>query len=232
MEKTCQPAATESGQISEEVAARRRELFDKYVTPNLRMVYKLCVKYSFDTDDVQDNYVDVLTNMYRYIETYNPDMSIQTWLHIVTKRQVYDLNQRNQRYRDTLSHDKDVHDMEDDGLDDAPWDGKGAMTLDNYRELYSDDVLYALDQLKPQHRRALLLQQAGYRLKEIAEIEYANGALVSKNIETVKSRLFIARHELKKLLTRDGRRRTDDDEDQDAVHGDTAEDTGQLFQVP
>ena len=56
------------------------------------------------------------------------------------------------------------------------------MGIDNYQELYSDDVLAALKQLKPQYRSALLYQQAGYKLKEIAEIEYRNGALESRNI--------------------------------------------------
>lgn len=79
------------------------------------------------------------------------------------------------------------------------------MGIDNYRELYNDDILNALDQLKPQYRRALLYQQAGYRLKEIAEIEYRNGALESRNIETIKSRLFLARQTLQQLLTRDGK---------------------------
>lgn len=79
------------------------------------------------------------------------------------------------------------------------------MGIDNYQELYSDDVLAALKQLKPQYRSALLYQQAGYKLKEIAEIEYRNGALESRNIETVKSRLFLARQQLQQLLTRDGK---------------------------
>ena len=51
------------------------------------------------------------------------------------------------------------------------------------------------------------------RLKEIAEIEYRNGALESRNIETVKSRLFLARQQLQQLLTRDGKRRTTDETD-------------------
>ena len=51
--------------------------------------------------------------------------------------------------------------------------------------------LAALKQLKPQYRSALLYQQAGYKLKEIAEIEYRNGALESRNIETVKKSIIL-----------------------------------------
>lgn len=39
------------------------------------------------------------------------------------------------------------------------------------------------------------------------EITYRNGTLQAKNVETVKSRLFLAKAQLRKLLTRDGEKR-------------------------
>lgn len=178
------------------------------------MIYKLCMRYTFNPNDTQDNYVEVLTNMYKYIESYDSKRSIHTWLHIVTKRCVFDMDQRRKRQQDMLNDDNDVDSfsVSNDFIEIGEVSA-GAMSIDNYRELYSDDVLYALDQLKPQYKRALLLQQAGYKLKEIAEIEYRNGALDSRNIETVKSRLFLARQQLQQLLTRDGKRRTTEETD-------------------
>lgn len=178
------------------------------------MIYKLCMRYTFNPNDTQDNYVEVLTNMYKYIESYDSKRSIHTWLHIVTKRCVFDMDQRRKRQQDMLNDDNDVDSfsVSNDFIEIGEVSA-GAMSIDNYRELYSDDVLYALDQLKPQYKRALLLQQAGYKLKEIAEIEYRNGALDSRNIETVKSRLFLARQQLQQLLTRDGKRRTAEETD-------------------
>lgn len=178
------------------------------------MIYKLCMRYTFNPNDTQDNYVEVLTNMYKYIESYDSKRSIHTWLHIVTKRCVFDMDQRRKRQQDMLNDDNDVDSFSvSNDFTEIGEVSAGAMSIDNYRELYSDDVLYALDQLKPQYKRALLLQQAGYKLKEIAEIEYRNGALDSRNIETVKSRLFLARQQLQQLLTRDGKRRTTEETD-------------------
>lgn len=54
------------------------------------------------------------------------------------------------------------------------------MGMDNYREFYNDDILWALDRLKPIYREALLLQQAGYKLGEIMEITYNNGTLQTR----------------------------------------------------
>lgn len=173
------------------------------------MIYKLCIRYTFNPNDTEDNYIEVLTNMYKYIESYDTERSIHTWLHIVTKRCVFDLDQRRKRQQDMLNDDNDIDSISVfDGFTETRKVSHRAMNINNYRELYSDDVLDALNQLKPQYKRALLLQQSGYKLKEIAEIEYRNGALDSRNIDTVKSRLFLARQQLQQLLTRDGKRRT------------------------
>ena len=76
--------------------------------------------------------------------------------------------------------------------------------LDNYRQYYNDDILEALDQLAPIHKEALLLQQAGYKLEEIVEISFQNGNLKSKNMDTIKSRIFLAKKQMRTLITRDG----------------------------
>lgn len=178
------------------------------------MIYKLCIKYTANPEDIRDNYTEVLINMYKYIETYDSGRSIQTWLHIVTKRCVFDLDQKRQKYQNMWNRDNEADTFTNDmDADDMEHTSYRAMNLSNYKEFYNDDILDALEQLKPSYKRALLLQQAGYKLKEIAEIEYKNGALESRNIETVKSRLFLARQQLQQLLTRDGNRRTTEETD-------------------
>lgn len=206
-------------ETSPEVIARRHELYNRYVAPYYNMIYKLCIKYSHRPCDVQENYTEVLANFYRRIETYDPTRPIHAWLHTVTKRQVWALEKRRQAHIDKGNDDYDTDDFADSIPDDSHISGK-AMSIDNYRDLYSDDVLSVLDELKPIHRDALLLQQAGYNVNEIAEIEHQRGNLKSKNIETVKSRLFFARQYLQHNLTKDGERipHTSDDE---IVYGDS-----------
>ena len=41
------------------------------------------------------------------------------------------------------------------------------------------------------------------------EITYNNGTLQTRNVETVKSRIFLAKTQLRKLLTRDGEKSMD-----------------------
>lgn len=208
MEKTHSSINTGRG-ISDEVAKKRRALFAQYVEPYKNMIYKLCIDYTYHSCNVEENYNAVLANMYRYIETYDTSMSIHTWLHIVTKRHVYKIEEKRQKRENMKDRDNDIESYPTACLSDVEHEGGcNGITVDNYREYFGDEILDALDSLKPQLKRALIYQFVGYDLKEIAEFEYQNGALESRNINTVKSRLFLARKELQKLLTRDGKRRT------------------------
>lgn len=196
------------------VADRRNALFQQYVAPFYNMIYKLCIKYSFSSHDVEDNYTEVLVNFFRMIESYDPNRPIRTWLHICTKRHVYALERKRQVKSIPICDDNDIDTFEDLLPCDNEHISENTMGIDNYRELYSDDVLSVLDELKPIHRDAFLLQMAGHSLKEIAEIAHRNGTLKSKNIETIKSRLFLARQYLKRHLTRSGDRIPDTTDDE------------------
>lgn len=207
-------------ELDPEVARKRNELFAKYVTPYYNMIYKLVMNYTYNSCDVEENYNEVLINFFRRIETYDPERSIHTWLHIVTKRMVMELERRRKRH-DNKNYDKSIESYEDCGDEEIlrphifsavsanECVSSNCMGLENYRQFYNDDILDVLDSMKPIHRDAILLQEAGYSLKEIVDIEYKKGTLKSRNIETVKSRLFLARQFLKKNLTRNGERITD-----------------------
>jgi RNA polymerase sigma factor (sigma-70 family) len=192
--------------LNSKSVANRHKLFKKYVEPNFNLIYKLCIKYTFCGSDVEDNFNEVLINFYKYIETYDTSKSIQTWLHIVTKRFINDMNHRNSRFK--RNDDIDISQITNFHIGEGQ-DDELNMQEGNYRELYNDDILNALEQLRPIYREALLLQQAGYKLNEIMEIAYKNGSLKTKNIETVKSRLFLAKQQMRELISRDGEKRTD-----------------------
>lgn len=208
MEASVQPTEERfDREVTEEVIARRRKLFDKYVKPHLNLIYWCCKQYSDHYSNVEENYTQSLTNLFRGIETYDPEKPIATWLHFVTKRFVWNLNKR--RYED-LNHKDDSVDLSYcmGDLDESETTWK-SLTPHNFTEFYNDDILAILNELKPMYRDALILQQAGYTLAEIADIEHDRGRLEPRNIDTVKSRLFVARQYMRERLTRDGKRKTD-----------------------
>lgn len=188
-------------ELNPEVAERRNELFNRYIMPHLNLVYWLCIKYSDDPENVEENYTCSLTNIFRGIETYNPEMPIATWIHIVTKRYVLNLNKG--RHGDASRRDRtDDIGCFCDTYTAATREEPSYRCMDetNYREFYSDGILEALDKMNPVYRDALILQQAGYSMTEIAAIEYEKGTLKSQNVDTVKSRLFQARKQIREHL--------------------------------
>jgi DNA-directed RNA polymerase specialized sigma24 family protein len=203
--KVCKPVISDP-ELDPKVAETRNLLFEKYVTPYLNMIYKLCIKYTYNPSNVKENYTEVLVNFYRSIETYDPQRSILTWLHIVTKRHVASL-ERKRKTENNRNYDTDIELYDDEAAESET--GNGATDISNYRELYSDDVLMILESMKSIHRDPLLLQMSGYLLKEIVDIEFKKGTLKTRNIETIKSRLFFARNYMKDRLTRDGKRKRD-----------------------
>ena len=183
---------------------RRTELFNRYILPNRNLVYRLCIRYTFLQEDIADNYNEVLVNFFKYIATYDPRRCILNWIHIVTKRFVMEQNRRHGRL--PVSESVDVFKLAPSLSNEDETHGN-AMGMDNYREFYNDDILAALDQLKPIYREALLLQQAGYKLEEIVEISYRNGNMKSRSMDTMKSRIFLAKQQMRKLITPDGEKR-------------------------
>lgn len=182
----------------------RTELFNRYILPNRNLVYRLCIRYTFLQENIADNYSEALVNFFRYITTYDPQRSLLNWIHIVTKRFVMEQNRRHGRL--PVSENADVFKLAASLSDEDETHGN-AMGIDNYREFYNDDILAALDQLKPIYREALLLQQAGYKLEEIVEISYRNGNMKSRSMDTMKSRIFLAKQQMRKLITPDGEKR-------------------------
>lgn len=187
-----------------EVIARRTELFNRYILPFTNMIFKLCAKYSANSNDVQENYSEALTNFYRRIETYDSSRPIRAWIHTCVKHQVWASDRRRQVHNNK-DFDNDIEDYEEELIDDDHV-SSNVMGVDNWKEMYSQDIVEVIEELPARHRNALILQEAGYSLREIAEIEYANGLLKTLSMDTIKSRLRFARQHLKNNITRDGTR--------------------------
>lgn len=188
--------------LSEESVKRRTELLKKYILPHRNLIYKMCIQFSWNKEDIEDNYNEALVNFFRYIESYDSERSVKTWIYAVTKRLLADLNGR-YRHRIKSKESADVQSIAG-VVSDEDTHGENWLGMENYRQYYNDDILAALDQLKPVYREALLLQQSGYKLGEIMEISYHNGTLKNRNVETIKSRLFLAKSQMRSLLTRNG----------------------------
>ena len=112
MERKVCEAEEYDREVDPEVARRRNELFQQYVMPFQNMIYKLVMNYTYDSWNVEENYNEVLINFFRRIETYDTSRPIRTWLHIVTKRMVAELERRRKRH-DNKNYDRSIESYED-----------------------------------------------------------------------------------------------------------------------
>ena len=174
---------------------RKGELFNKYIKPYYDFIRRLCERYTASKHDVDENFNDVLLNLYIYIETYDESRDLKTWLHVVTKRYVFGVNKRRMQYGNSLQDIETVYgtDCEDKPCEMECCDGG-----------YHDGLSVALDLMPQIHRKAFEMQMSGYSLKEIAKILNESGELESNNINTVKTRVFNARKFLRKHVDREG----------------------------
>lgn len=172
----------------------------KYIYPHKGMIFDIAIKYSNHKQFIEDDFSDILTALFRYVESYTPDRCIKSWIYISAVRLILDANDRHAKI--ALSHHVPIDSIPDNSENHSV--SCNCLGMDNYQEHYNDDILEALDSLPPIHKEVLLLQQAGYKIDEIVEISLQNGSLKSKSSETIKSRLFLAKKKMRLLLTREG----------------------------
>ena len=63
--------------------------------PHKNLIYSICIKYTYNQEDIEDNYLEALANFFKYMDSYDPARPVKTWIYAVTKRLVADLNNRN-----------------------------------------------------------------------------------------------------------------------------------------
>ena len=74
-------------QPEDESARQRAELLRKYVMPHRNLIYSICIKYTYNQEDIEDNYLEALANFFKYMDSYDPARPVKTWIYAVTKRQ-------------------------------------------------------------------------------------------------------------------------------------------------
>lgn len=177
--------------------AEQKVLFHKYITPNLKSIKSLTVKYTDRYQDVDDNYIYVLSQMYMYIYSYDASKSLDTWIHIVTKRACFNQNSKRAQYQSTQA------DLEFCSSDTLHQHGTANMIDASFGPLadnLSDVVYKALMQIDPYKLSPFLLYAQGMGVREITRLEWKAGHLENKNENIVKSRIYWAKKQLQYIL--------------------------------
>ena len=172
-------------QPEDESARQRAELLRKYVMPHKNLIYSICIKYTYNQEDIEDNYLEALANFFKYMDSYDPARPVKTWIYAVTKRLVADLNNRN-RNRMPPDDNIDISEISSSLSDEDEPSGNSM----GWTTTASSITMTSSGHWTGSNRftgKPCYLQQAGYKLGEIMEITYNNGTLQTRNVETVKA---------------------------------------------
>ena len=199
--KTTTPSTPKKGRkrggastISE---SEQKALFQKYIAPNLTSIKSLTVKYTDKYQDVEDNYVSVLSQMYSYIYSYDPSKSLDTWIHIVTKRACFNLNKKRAQY---MSMQTDLEFCTSDVLHQHGTANLIDAGFGSLADNLSDKVYDALMQIDPCKLSPFLLYAQGLGVREITLMEWKAGHLEKKSEDVIKSRIYWAKKQLQYIL--------------------------------
>ncbi len=183
-----------------------KKLFEQYVAPRFDSIHSLVFRYINKKSDTDEYYNLVLTELYKYIHTYKPEKSIDTWLHIVVKRTVYNRNKKDYEYEQQKdgvfngNFDFDGENVTDDSLlvcSQAVIDN--GKLLDNL----SDEMMRAFSDIPASYLSAFLLYYQGYKAEEIVRIEYKRGYIDNTEPSakfTIFNRIYEAKRALQKKL--------------------------------
>lgn len=161
--------------------------------------------YSNWGSDVDYNYSVTMERFFRYINNYNHEKPIDTWIHICVKNTMTRLNKefaKEKQRRTGIELDQAIRTANQPTTDIAIGQRPLSETL-------PDEIYNALLTI-PEHKLSpFLLHVQGYSVREIAQMEYKKGNTPKLMVDAIKARIFWTRTKLKGLLNEYARRKKD-----------------------
>lgn len=168
--------------------------FEELVAQYQGKVYALAFRYMGNEEDASDMAQEALLKAYRSLRMFKGNSSFGTWLYRITTNVCLDELRRRKRRIIPLSLDEPLatqngEEIEKEIADQSP----GADLLYEQKE-FSDYIQNLLDELRPEHKTAIVL-------RDVMELSYEEIAqTLDCSLGTVKSRISRARDVLRKKL--------------------------------
>lgn len=177
--------------------ALNTKIFNELLAPKLDYIKSLVHYYRNPGTDEGYLLSVVLEKLYRYANSYDPEKSLDTWIHICVKRHVFKLN--NDHYRE-MQYRTGVEFGEATRTASTSVSYDGQMERKSMLDSIPDEVYNALMKIPEYKLRPFMRYVQGYTIRVIAEMEYEEGHTSSLVEEVVKGRVFWTRNKLQELL--------------------------------
>ncbi len=168
--------------------------FEELVQQYESKIYALAYRYMGNEDDAYDMSQEAFIKAYRSLRSFKGHSSFGTWLYRVTTNVCLDELRRRKRRIVPLSLDEPLATHEGDEVDKEIPDNTPTADILYEQKEFSQYIQDLLDQLKPDHKTAIVLRDVlDLSYEEISEV-------LNCSIGTVKSRISRARETLRKKI--------------------------------
>ena len=176
---------------------RNKPLFKRYIEPHLTVIKSLVVKYTDKYQNIEDDYIYVLSQLYMYIHTYKTDKDLKTWIHIVVKRACFSQNKKRSQ---AISFQTDIEMCSNETLHQHGTANMVEAQCGSFADNLSDQVYKAMMKIAPNKLSPFLAYIQGLGIREVVKLEWRAGHVENKNEDLVKSRIYWARKQLQYYL--------------------------------
>lgn len=193
------------------------ELYSLYIVPNINFIESLIKHYSTLPNQYDEVFSYVMQTFEDYIDTYNPSKSIDTWIHIVTKRQVMKYMKTNQK-KIAIFPPKggsiDYNETEFATEYESPkstTNHADPLDMEYYRVNLDDEIYNAMLKLKEIHRVPLILKHIeGWSIQDITEFEFKRGTIGWLSISAIKTRIKVSLENMRKYIEQERKAKKDE----------------------
>lgn len=153
----------------------------------------VCMRYTKNTDQAKDILQDAFIKVFNSMEKFNRAGSFEGWIRRIVVNTAIDQFRRSKNAYLLLGEERSIEDFGDQDSEDVIADEEA----DEEWDVKPADVINAMQKLTPAYRAVFNL----YVFEELTHKEIAE--MLGINIGTSKSNLAKAKHNLKKLLTKE-----------------------------
>ena len=168
--------------------------FEKLVRKYEKFVCTTVYSVVRNYDDALDVSQEVFLKLYHNIGSFKGESSFSSWLYRIAKNSALDFLRKQKNIRQNVSLVTESSDGEEVQLEIADTSEKSSPESSILKKEQKEILYSALDDLSDEHREIIILRDIeGYAYEQITEI-------LKLEHGTVKSRLFRARENLRKIL--------------------------------
>jgi RNA polymerase sigma factor (sigma-70 family) len=155
----------------------RKEKFVQLIQENKGIIFKICNSYCDNRNDIDDLSQEIVYNLWKSFQNYNPDFKFSTWMYRIALNVAISLYRKENKFKSRLPLSESLIILDD--TKDADTEAEENLKL----------LLKFISGLKEMDKSIMLLYLDDKSYKEIAEITGITESNVATKINRIKDKL-------------------------------------------